>query len=397
MKKRIEITPQNQSNIRKSVFLYFFFVGLCFSSWACRIPEIKGALGLDDAQWGAMLFMIPIGQLIGMTFSGRLISKVGSNRVIRVASIGYSLSLLMIGVSAVEGATQLFIAALMGFGFFGNFCNIAMNTQGVIVENFYNRPIMASFHAGWSLAGLLGGAVGLAMTTLGVSTPVHFGVITAFVVVGSMMQYSNLQYDATCKVKDDSEAKESATKGAEFEMFLILLGVVGFFGWVSEGTMADWSGLYMQSIVGVDERFTPIALTLYMVAMTVGRFMLDRTIARWGRRIVLMLCCGAIFVGMAISVLLPYAVTSLAGFMVVGLGTCGVIPILYSVAGEKTKMHTGRALTIVSTISFAGFLIGPPIIGFISEATSLRYSFALIGVLGLVALFMSARIKILRS
>ncbi len=397
MKNRVELTPLTQKSVRKSVFLYFFFVGLCFSSWACRIPEIKSALGLDDAAWGAMLFMIPIGQVIGMSFSGWLISRVGSNRVLRVAAIGYALALLMIGVASLNILPELFVAALILFGFFGNFCNISMNTQGVIVEDYYNRPIMASFHGGWSLAGLLGGVIGLSMTTLGISIPIHFGFVTLVVVFGSLVQYSNLQYDASPRTKRGVERSDEPIERPSFELFLVLLGVVGFFGWVSEGTMADWSGLYMQQIVGIDERFTPIALTLYMVAMTTGRFLLDRSIVKWGRRNVLMICCSSVFVGMAIAVMFPYVITSLIGFMIVGFGTCGVIPILYSVAGEKSKMHTGRALTIVSTISFAGFLIGPPIIGFISEATSLRYSFALIGALGVAALAMAATLKVLRS
>ncbi len=391
LRTNVKLTIDSQKRVRMSLFFYFFFMGLCFSSWASRIPEIKSALGLDEASWGTMLLMIPLGQVVGMSLSGWLISRVGSNRVALWATIGYALTLFSIGIAPTEA---MFIASLIIFGFFGNFCNISMNTQGVIIENFYARPIMASFHGGWSLAGLLGGLIGLAMTMLHIPTSIHFASVSLIIILGVLSQYHNLQHDATPRMaKDENEKKEKARP----EFFLILLGVIGFFGWAAEGTMADWNGIYLKEVVGIEESLTPIGLTLYMVTMAFGRFVMDKGVARWGHRVVLCFCGAAIFVGMFLAALVPTFVCSLIGFMVVGLGTCGVIPVLYSIAGKKTKIHPGKALTLVSTISFAGFLIGPPIIGYIAQATNLRYSFALIGIFGLLCLIMSSYIKILRK
>ncbi len=390
---KIELSIDSQREVRRAVFLYFFYVGLCFSSWASRIPEIKSALNLDDAAWGMMLLMIPMGQIIGMSFSGRLISKVGSNKTLIVAVIGYALTLLAIGLAPNKG---LFITSLIIYGFFGNFCNISMNTQAVIAENFYNKPIMASFHGGWSLAGLLGGLLGLSMTIMGIPTAIHFAIVTTIMVVGSLFQYKFLQYDAITQL--NQEKSESRTKPNEnIETFLILFGIVGFFGWAAEGTMTDWNGIYLHQIVGVPEKFTPIGLTAYMITMTTGRFVMDRAIAKWGRRVILCICGGAIATGMFMAVLLPSLVTTLIGYMIVGFGACGVIPILYSAAGERTKMHASRAITIVSTISFAGFLLGPPMIGYISSLTNLRYAFALIGIFGVLTWIMAANLKALRK
>ncbi|MFR9602441.1 MAG: MFS transporter [Rikenellaceae bacterium] len=392
MSSKITLQVENQRQIRVAVFIYFFLFGLCFASWASRIPEIKTTLMLDDAAWGMMLLMIPMGQLVGMTFSGWLISKVGSHLVSLIAVLGYSISLLAIGLAPT---VPLFVASLIVFGFFGNFCNIAINTQAVVIENHYKKPIMASFHGGWSFAGLCGALFGLGMTMMKIPTPIHFAAIAILVSSVAVVKYKYLQNDALGANKTEESGDKSPK--AKFENFLLWLGIIGFVGWATEGTMADWNGIYLQQIVGVDERFTPIGLTAYMITMTIGRFVMDRAIGRFGRRNVLCLCGAAIFVGMFIAALVPTFIMTIIGFMIVGFGACGVIPIIYSAAGENTKIHTGRAITIVSTISFAGFLFGPPMIGYVSDLTNLKYAFGLVGILGLGAWIMATQLQVLRS
>ncbi len=392
MSAKIALNTQTQRQIRVAIFIYFFLFGLCFASWASRIPEIKSALRLDDAQWGIMLLMIPMGQLVGMTFSGWLISKIGSHKVSLIAVFGYAISLFMIGLSP---NTTTFIASLVSFGFFGNFCNIAINSQAVVIENFYQRPILASFHGGWSFAGLCGALLGLGMSVLEIATPIHFLIVAIAVCTVAVVKYNYLQDDALTKEK--KEAIEEGKKPVKFENFLLWLGIIGFVGWATEGTMADWNGVFLHEVVGVDKRFAPVGLAAYMITMTIGRFFMDRAVGRFGRRAVLSGCGAAIFIGMFMAALLPSFITTIIAFMIIGFGACGVIPIIYSATGENTKMHTGRAITIVSTISFAGFLFGPPAIGYISDLTNLRYAFAVVGILGLLAWIMATQLDVLRS
>lgn len=391
--QKVILSSDTQRRVRIAVFLYFFFVGLCSASWASRIPDIKSLFSMSNAEWGVVLLMIPVGQIVSMSFSGWLISKIGSNKVLLIAIICYALSLFLIGYATTE---TLLISALISFGFFWNFCNIAMNTQAVIAENYYSRPIMASFHGGWSSAGLCGGLIGLTMTIFDIPTVVHFSLTSAVAICGAIINYKYLQFDATKKCVDRGDSVKSDKK-MPFETFLLWFGIIGFFAWATEGTMADWNGIYLQEIVGVSDKITPLGLTAYMVAMTIGRFLMDRATSRWGRRMILCFSGAAIFTGMAIAVLIPTLVATIIGYMIVGFGACGVIPALYSATGELTKMHTGRAITILSTISFAGFLIGPPMIGYISEITNLRYSFALIGIFGLASWIISHSLKVLRK
>ncbi len=392
MASKITLNSESQRKIRIAVFIYFFLFGLCFASWASRIPEIKTALKLDDAAWGVMLLMIPMGQLVGMTFSGRLIAKAGSHKISLMAVLGYSASLIAIGCAPT---VPLFIAALVSFGFFGNFCNIAINSQAVVIENYYKKPIMASFHGGWSFAGLCGALFGLGMTMMQIPTPIHFITIAIIASSVAIIKYNYLQDDALSSTKTSDDTNNA--KKTKPENFLFWLGVIGFVGWATEGTMADWNGVFLHEIVGVNERFTPIGLTVYMITMTIGRFMMDWAVRKYGRRNILCLCGAAIFIGMFIAALMPSFIMTIIGFMIIGFGACGVIPIIYSAAGENTKIHTGRAITIVSTISFAGFLFGPPMIGYISDLTNLRYAFAVVGVLGLLAWIMSTQLQVLRS
>jgi MFS family permease len=364
---------------------------LCFSSWASRIPDIKATLGLNDAAWGTILLMIPLGQIIGMMFSGLLVTKLGSKPILRFAIIGYCISLIAIGSAGTEFAL---LAGLIVFGFFGNFCNIAVNTQGVAIESMYDKPIMASFHGGWSLAGLTGGAVGLIMTSTGIIPLFHFVIIAFLVVIGMTVNIGYLQPDIHPAKKTGETGTNQKNKP---ESFLFWLGTVAFCGMAAEGAMADWSGLYLKDIVLMPHYLAPLGLTMYMITMATGRFVVDRFTQEWGRKRVLQGGGTFIFAGLSLAVIYPHPILTLLAFMIIGMGTASIVPTIYSVAGQKTKIPTGFALTIVSSISFLGFLLGPPVIGYISNATSLRYSYGLIGLFGICIVVLASRLKILKD
>ena len=386
------LNARTVKQVRKAVFAYFFLEGLCFASWASRIPDIKNTLRLSDASWGTMLLMIPLGQILSMAFSAYLVPRLGSRRVLLVATVCYGFSLVSIGLAA---NTWSLAAGLAIFGIFGNFCNIAGNTQGVTVENYCGKPIMSTFHGGWSLAGLLGAVVGLAMTTLRFSPFLHFSLIAGLTLVVALPAFYYLQPDL---VRGETISEESVPrKKPRPEKFLFLLGVVGFFGMAAEGSMTDWNGIYLQEVVGVELHLAPLGLAVYMLTMAAGRFFMDRMTLRWGRRRVLRICGSAIFLGLLLAVVYPGFIVSLLAFMVVGFGTCGIVPTVYSVTGERTKIPTGRALTIVSSISFLGFLLGPPVIGYISALSSLRISYALIALFGVCIALLSSRMNVFRK
>jgi len=380
----------SNSRIRLAIFFLYFCTGICFSSWASRIPDIKTALGLGDAAWGTILLMIPIGQICGMTISGLLISKIGSKRIFPFALIGYVIALLLVGLSSSE---YILIISLIVFGFFGNFCNISINTQSVTVEAMYNKPIMASFHGGWSLAGLTGAAIGLLMSSLHLEPFYHFCIIGVLVLVTLIINRPFLQPDLK---KEKDPADIIAKKKNKPETFLFLLGIVAFCGMAAEGAMSDWSGLYLIDVVGTPNHLAPIGLAAYMVTMASGRFLIDRSTQKWGRQRVVQAGGILIATGLFTAVAFPHFITTIIAFMIIGFGTAGIVPTIYSIAGQKTKIPTSIALTIVSSVSFLGFLMGPPLIGYISSVTNLRYSYALIGLFGICIVVLASIIKIFK-
>lgn len=384
-------TSASLKRIRIAVFAFYFVQGLCFSSWASRIPDIKNSLGLGDAAWGTILLMIPVGQICGMALSGLLVSRMGSKRILPVANVGYASLLLLIGLAGTEYAL---IMSLIAFGFFGNFCNISVNTQAVNVERMYDKPIMASFHGGWSAAGLTGASIGLLMSSLKIDPFVHFCIIGVLVILNLLINNSYLQEDI--KIQKSPE-EIAARKKNKPEKFLFLLGIVAFCGMAAEGAMSDWSGLYLQEVVGTPSHLAPLGLTAYMITMATGRFFVDKASQRFGQKRIVQAGGLLIFTGLFLAVAFPNLVTVIIAFMIIGFGTCSIVPTIYSIAGQKTKISTGMALTIVSSISFVGFLMGPPVIGYISHATNLRYSYALIGLFGICIVLLTSQMKVFKK
>lgn len=380
----------NRKRIRLAVALVYFSMGLCFSSWASRIPDIKTELHLNDALFGSILFALPVGQFLMMPFSGKLVTRFGSHKVLLYALPLYTICLSNIGL--VNEGWQLAIALFL-FGLTGNLCNISINTQGVAAERLYQRSIMASFHGGWSLAGFTGALVGLLMINLKVAPYWHF--VTIIFIVWTIVWINYPYLDRTRLGTSSGEPRRKFfTKP---DGILLQLGIIGFCGMVGQGAMFDWSGVYFKDVVKAPHSLVILGYTSFMIMMTTGRFVADYFISKIGRKRLLQVCGVMISTGLFTAVLFPYLLLSTLAFMLVGLGVSSIVPTVYSAAGRHAKVPPGIALATVSSVSFLGFLMGPPLIGYISEVAGLRYSFAVIGVFGIGITLLVSRIKVFQS
>lgn len=377
----------NPQRIRIAVSLFFFCQGLAFSSWASRIPTIMDKLHLSEAQLGTILLMLPIGQLITMPISGKLVTTYGSAKVMRIVAIIYALILCSIGFA--NNIYQLG-AILLSFGIVGNMCNIAVNTQGVAAEKMYKRSIMSSFHGAWSIAGFTGALIGLLTMNLGVDTHIHFLIIFCLIVINTWINYPHL-----IPGKGDPQHRSSFFTKPESSM--IQLGIIGFFSMATEGAMFDWSGVYFKDIVRAPENLIIVGYASFMVTMAIGRFIGDWVISRIGRKNTLQISGILMFTGMILSVVFPDFWVCTAAFMLVGIGVACNVPTVYSLAGQNKKIPSGVALAMVSSISYLGFLMGPPMIGYIAEIFNLQYSFGLIAFFGLFMLIMSSRLSLFKE
>lgn len=375
----------NNRQIRIAVSAFFFCQGICFASWASRIPDIKTTLHLTDAALGSILLALPAGQLTAMPFSGRLVTHFGSKKVLRICAVIYAICLTNIGLAA--SGWQLALALFL-FGVIGNMCNISVNTQAIRAERLYERPIMTSFHGVWSIAGFTGALVGLLMMALHLNPYSHFWIVAGLVITIILFFHKYLQ---------SGKAAPAAKKPffSKPDGMLMQLGIIGFCSMASEGAMFDWSGVYFRDIVKAPHSLTILGYTSFMIMMASGRFVGDRLIHRYGRKKMLQLSGILISTGLFISVLFPHIVTATLGFLIVGFGVSSIVPTVYSSAGRVSKIPPGMALAAVSSISFLGFLMGPPLIGYIAEISNLRYSFAVIGVLGFAITIMVSKLKAL--
>lgn len=374
--------PPHRLN-RIAVSAFFFLAGLCFSSWASRIPNIQQHLHLDNAALGGVLLGLPVGLMTSLPLAGWLVARFGSRPVAIAGALLYATTLPVLGLCA---AVWQLVACLYCFGLFGNLLNISINTQAIGTEALYGRTIMASYHGLWSLAGFSGATIGGAFIGLGWRPWQHFLVITAVAYVIVIVLSRRL-------ISRDAADRANQPIFARPDRSLINLGIIAFCSMICEGAMFDWSNVYFQKIILPPKALAGIGLTAFMSTMASGRFLGDWLATKWGIRLMLQFSGTLTATGLLLAILFPWLFPALIGFLFVGAGVSSVVPLVYSAAGRSKVLSPGVALAAVSTIGYLGFLFGPPFIGFIAQAFSLRVSLGLIAILGSVIALFASRIK----
>ena len=368
--------------LRLVVGLMFFLAGLVFASWVSRIVTVQQSMGLSDAGLGAVLFSLPVGLMCSLPFSGWIITVIGSKKLLILSLILYGMVLITLGLA--QNVVQL-VGCLICFGFASNAVNISVNTQAVAAEVMYKKPVMASFHGLWSLAGFAGGGVGTFMIANGIVPLHHFIIITITVIILTVLIAKYLKND---KVTSSGPAFVMPDKS------LIMLGIIAMCSMICEGAMFDWSGVYFKKVVLAPTALVGLGFTAFMCTMAGGRFIADWFAHRFGLKRILQTSGTLTVTGLLIAVIFPYFYTAIAGFLLVGVGVSSVVPMVYSAAGKSKTMAPGVALAAVSTIGFIGFLFGPPIIGFIAGLATLRASFVFIAIMGTCVVVLSTKAKL---
>lgn len=385
-----QLIKKQHSRMRLAIALFFFSHGFILSSWASRIPNIKTYLSISDAELGTLLLLMPIGQISTMPMSAKIISKYGSKNIVQFGFLIYPLILLIIGLST--SYFQLAICLFL-FGVAGNLCNIAINTQGVELESMMYKPMMSSFHGAWSISGFLGALVALLMLNLNLTIAVHFLVVLLIVLVIWILNFRFLIHTTPSK----NIEKESGSIFKYLDKTLVQLGIIGFLSMAIEGAMFDWSGVYFQDIVKAPEQLIILGYTSFVLMMATGRFLGDYLIVKFGRKKVIQMSGIFMTSGLLLSVFSVNLIVCTLAFMMVGLGGSCSVPTVYGVTGKRNKVNASISLTLVSTIAFLGFLIGPPAIGFISDLFDLRYSFMLFSIFGIIMVVIASRTRILED
>lgn len=380
------LAPISKTRSRLSVAALFFLEGLCFATWGARIPAIQQQLGLSEAQLGSALFVIPVGLILSMPLTSWLISLFGTKRMLEFSILLYGLALVTLGLA---NTTPLLVAALFLFGLSSNAVNTTVNTQAVAVESLYGKSIMASFHGIWSTGGFTGAALGTLMIAANITPAQHFIFVFIVVFFGALMTFRSL-------VPDFHGFQSKANKQPIFVWpgkDLLQLGLIAFCSMTCEGAMFDWSGVYFKKVVLAEHALVGVGYTAFMSTMAGTRFVADRFLHKYGLKRVLQWSGSVAATGYLVAVLFPYLITATIGFLLIGCGVSAVIPFVFGAAGRSKTVHPSTAIAAVSTIGFIGFLVAPPLIGWIAQLTSLRVSFLVIALAGLSIPFLARNIE----
>lgn len=348
----------------------FFIGGFAISAWAPLVPYAKARLGVDEGTLGLLLLCLGAGSIMAMPFAGALAARFGCRLIICIASLFICIALPFLTIATNVPAM---VMTLLIFGASIGMADVVINIQAVIVEKNSGRAMMSGFHGAWSVGGFAGAAGVSALLWANVS-PLMAVLCVSAVIVGLLLIFGKylLPYG--------SEEKNGV-------LFIVPKGVVLFIGFLcfivflAEGSILDWSAVFLTSLRGVAFSYAGLGYSLFSITMMIGRLTGDRIVSKFGGRKVVLFGGISAAMGLVIVVFIPNWIASLFGFALLGLGASNIVPVLYSILGRQKVMPVNLAVSAVSTFGYSGVLAGPALIGFIAHATSLVFAFLIVAVM----------------
>jgi MFS family permease len=369
---------------------------------------VKAAVGASPATLGIALLGVSAGAIATMALTGALCRRFGSARLVVVGAVWLSLALLLPALARSAVALGLGLA-VFGIGYGG--LNVAMNSLAVDLVAVLRRPVMPSFHAAWSLGGLAGAALGgLAAPAL---TPLaHFSLVCLLglaltAVAGRVVLATPLPVAHAERPQDASPPPVTGSRGgaagaggegipnegapdvarrAGVWRTVLLLGVIALCSTYGEGAVSDWGALHLRTDLGAASGLAAAGYAAFALAEACGRLAGSTLLARLGQTRVLVYGGLVTFVGMFAAALSPVLPLALVGFALAGLGVANAFPTAMARVGILAGPH---GVATASTLGYAGFLLGPPTIGFLATALSLRVALTTVSLLALLAIVLA--------
>ena len=369
---------------RIAVAAIFFLNGAGVASWVVRIPAVQERLSLTPGVLGLALLGSAVGALVAMPLAGRWVVRRGSGPVTRVTALGFA-AVLLPPPFAVDALTLTL--ALVAFGAANGMLDVAMNAQAATVERGYRRPIMSSFHAMFSAGGLFGAALGGVVAGADVAPTTHL--VAAALIVGAAVP---LVTRPLLPAGVDAAAAGAHAISRPTPL-LLALGALAFCVLFAEGAMADWSAVYLGTVVGAGHGLAAAGYAAFSVMMAGGRAIGDALTLRLGAPLMVRVggTLAATGIGLALVAREPWA--AVVGFGAVGAGLATVFPSVLGAASRAPGVEPGAGIAVVSTLGYTGFLAGPPLIGFVAEATTLRGGLAVVGAAGVLVAVLARALR----
>jgi MFS family permease len=377
------------SRLRTALTLFFALDGFIFAGWVVRIPAIKEQTSASASALGLALLGVSAGAVITMTLTGRLCGRFGSFRVTVACAGLLSLSIALPPLTHSPLALGL---VLLVFGALYGGISVAMNSAAVDFVTALRRPVMPSFHAAFSLGGMVGAGLG-GLVAGGLSPLVHLSLLTLVGLVLTVAAGPTLLRESKklapgagrAEIRTESSATGSPASPAVdspaptgSRRVVALFGIIALCTAYGEGAIADWGPLHLQEDLGAHPGTAAAGYSLFALAMTVGRFSGTTLLERLGQTRTLVLGGATAAVGMLLGSLAPTLWLALLGFAVTGLGLANIFPVAISRAGE---LAGPGGVAAASTLGYGGMLLGPPAIGFLTDWLSLPTALTTVAVL----------------
>ncbi len=386
---------------RIAAALIFFSAGFIYSSWMARLPELQIFWNVSNTMTGTLLLCITGGSIAFMPFTGWLSVKFGNKLIASTTAI---LNVFFLILVALIPSVWILFPLFIFWGIVMGSMDVTVNGQAVLIERQWGKPIISSFHAIFSLGTVLGSLTSSMFASLHISFLIHFLLGTLFCLVLVVWASFHLFDDSkksneplvlsfepsssNDNLQESSKLKAQSSKLRFPTRAILPIALIGFCGMTGEATMIDWSAVYMNKVAMSSVGFSAFALSVNTFAMLIGRLAGDSLTQKLGQRKLLIgnTILGIIGLSTALIFHQPYAI--LTGFFLVGLGLSSTVPIVYSIAGNSTGVEPSVGLAMVTTISYSGFFLGPPIIGYLSDIFSLPIAFCYTLILFFVMLYL---------
>ncbi len=333
------------------------------------MPYAKDRLAVDEQMLGILLLCLGIGSLLAMFFTGMLSSRFGTRPVILISGFGLAAVLPWLAIASTPftlGVTLLFFGAALGS------LDVAMNIHAVEVERAAGRPLLSGFHALYSLGGFAGAAFILMLLSFGLGP-----VLCVVVAAGLMVLAMFATWPGLLKTRSaDGDPHFAWPRGV-----VLIIAALTAIMFLAEGAVLDWSALLITGNGLVDVEQGGLGYVLFSIAMTVMRLTGDALTARIGDRAIMIWGSVVAMAGFVLILTAPVVAIAMAGFILIGMGAANVVPVLFRRAGSQTVMPPVLAIAAITTVGYAGILLGPALIGFVADHVGLTLAFWMIPVM----------------
>lgn len=359
----------------------FFLHGLLLAAWAPHIASIRSGLDISDALLGWVLLCLAAGALAAMQVVGRLIDRFGSRGPLIVTTLAYC---TLVNGALHAGSVVELAAALFLFGASAGSMDVAMNAHGAVVERWRGKPCMSSLHGAFSVGALVGAGIGAVMLSYGFAPWEHTLASSLFAAAAAVAAFPFLLPSQV----DRGSGPRGRTR---LNRTILVLGLLGLIAMMAEGALVDWSAIYMREVVGVVQAREGWAFAGFSAAMAVVRLAGDRLSLHFGRTALMRISAAIAVAGLVLMAAVPGLVSGVVGATLVGIGVANCVPLVFAAATRVGGAGgAGGGLALVAGVSYCGFLLGPPVVGGVSELFSLRW--ALAGIAALLLVLVATRL-----